>query len=319
MNIMLTSYCNRHCPYCFAQAKLTQPGQDYKNSCLSLENLRVVMDFLKRSKVAHVGLIGGEPTLHPQFTKIVDTLLREKFNLKIFSNAVFSAEVAEFLHQRLKQPWAMLVNINAPETYTREEWKKVIRALRLLKQKVSLGFNASRVAFNAGFLPPLVNKYKISRLIRLGIANPIVGIENEHIPLQSHARMSAGIVRFVEACAKQNVWVSFDCGFTLCSFSDRQLGRLVRSGCRFGFHCAETIDVNCDLSLWRCFPTARLVNRRLTDFKDMRGIIDYYARKFTAFRRVGLMPKCRSCVYRRRRQCGGGCLAHIIRTFAVAA
>ncbi len=314
MNLMLTSYCNRRCPYCFAKSKLTHE-KNQANSYLSLENLRIAMDFLKRSKIPHMGLIGGEPTLHPRFTQIVDMLLKEKFNLTIFSNAVFSEGVAKFLQKRLKLQWVMLANINHPETYSSEEWKKVKRGLQLLKFKITLGFNASRANFCGDFLPVLVNKYKLNRVIRLGIANPIVGEENEHISFQNHPRISAAIVRFVETCEKQNVRVNFDCGFTMCSFSDLQLGRLARCGSQFSFRCAETIDANCDLSLWRCFPTANLFNRRLTDFKDMKEIINFYAGKFDAFRRIGSMQKCRDCKYRLRRQCGGGCLAHIIRTF----
>ncbi|MFA4889653.1 MAG: radical SAM protein [Candidatus Omnitrophota bacterium] len=316
MNIMLTNFCNRNCPYCFAKDKLRSAALE-RCSFLSRGNLKIIINFLKKSKMKHLGIIGGEPTLHPQFPKIIDELLRQGFNLKIFSNALFNAQVQQFLFKHRNKPWIMLANINPPDTYRKHEWQRINTALRILHDKVLLGFNISRINFNADFLIPLIKKHHLPRSIRLGVASPIVAEKNEYIAFNDHPRLSSRIVRFAEQCDKENISIRFDCGFALCNFSEQQLGKLFYCNAKFSSSCGEVIDVGPDLSVWRCFPLSAVCNKKLTDFKNLQGISLFYARKFMNFRKIGATQKCRGCRYLARRQCSGGCLAHIMNTFYI--
>lgn len=66
-NIFLTRKCNLKCPYCFADEFVNQKNQD-----VTLENFKKILNFIKVDKTSKVGLIGGEPTLHPKFNEILD-------------------------------------------------------------------------------------------------------------------------------------------------------------------------------------------------------------------------------------------------------
>ncbi len=69
-NIIFNSYCNRNCIYCFAKKK--NEGS-YKQ--LSLDNLVIICDFLEKSNIKNVTVLGGEPTLHPEFTLFLQYII----------------------------------------------------------------------------------------------------------------------------------------------------------------------------------------------------------------------------------------------------
>ena len=92
-NIALTTYCNLHCPYCFADTMINT--EDIKN--INLEKFKFICDWVLKDKPkeakGHIGLIGGEPTLHPQFKEIlylVDKIFTEQnCGGVLFSNGVY--------------------------------------------------------------------------------------------------------------------------------------------------------------------------------------------------------------------------------------
>ena len=72
-NIMLTYRCNLHCPYCFANEFVNKQNTD-----ISVSNFRKAVDFLTRTGTASIGLIGGEPTLHPAFQILMEMLIADR-------------------------------------------------------------------------------------------------------------------------------------------------------------------------------------------------------------------------------------------------
>lgn len=75
---MLTYRCNLHCSYCFANEFVNKENTD-----ITIRNFRKAVDFLTRSGVTCISLIGGEPTLHPVFRIIMDMLIVNKQVSKI--------------------------------------------------------------------------------------------------------------------------------------------------------------------------------------------------------------------------------------------
>lgn len=72
-NIMLNDHCNLNCSYCFAKSTY---GKNINN--ISLKNFKAALDFILKDNEEMVGLIGGEPTLHPQFEEIIKLLKYDK-------------------------------------------------------------------------------------------------------------------------------------------------------------------------------------------------------------------------------------------------
>ncbi|MGD0336675.1 MAG: radical SAM protein [Candidatus Omnitrophota bacterium] len=317
MNILFTNYCNQKCSYCFAAYKL-KLSQPTVKSYISTKNLRKIINFCKKSNVNHVGILGGEPTLHPDFSKAIKMIASEGLRFTIFSNGIIrNKKDILFLRDIEDKKCNIIININAPDSYKGGGYARVKETLQMLHKKISLGFNIYQEELETYFLIELVKKYNLKREIRLGIASPILGYDNQYVPLDKHRIIAKKIVEFAGRCDEADIACYFDCGFTLCSFTRSECGKLHYFNAHLVTHCKPVIDVAPDLTVWQCFVTSTLWNRKLTDFKDMDEILRFYENKFKGFRKVGATEKCLSCKYLLRKQCSGGCLAHTLRSFNV--
>lgn len=99
VDIKITDRCNFGCSYCYMGS--TPEGQDADTSFINYD----LLDTLKHFKVFEVAFGGGEPTLHPNFTSIL-----EKYNQAgIIPN--FTTRNLKFLHG--KQRNAIIANCGA--------------------------------------------------------------------------------------------------------------------------------------------------------------------------------------------------------------
>jgi organic radical activating enzyme len=314
-NILLTNYCNQQCPYCFAQQRLWQDKDQPRN--LSLAELERIIHFLKQSEIKEFSLLGGEPTLHPEFKQLAQKVLDEGFSLTIFTNGLMPPEVSGYLAEIDKEKLHIVVNINHPDDTPPAKWKQLMSNLNLLGDRVRLGFNIHNPQPAFEFLIEIINRYKLNKHIRLSMAQPILKAENAYPPLESYSALAPRLVDFAAQCDEFDIRLVFDCGFILCMFDEKQLGRLYFYNAIPSFYCSQPIDIGPGLEIWRCFPLSYTYNRHLEEFDNYQQIIDFYTKKFEPFSLFGGMPKCTHCKYRRRKQCSGGCLSHKMRAFHI--
>ena len=84
-NILLTYRCNLHCSYCFANEFVNKENKD-----ITISNFLKAVSFVTKSENADVGLIGGEPTLHPGFLEIMELLIANQrvSQISLFTNGM---------------------------------------------------------------------------------------------------------------------------------------------------------------------------------------------------------------------------------------
>ena len=82
-NISITARCNRQCPYCFTG--FTKHGE---NRDMDRDMFLRALPYLTRSGIDQARLIGGEPTLHPDFIWMAGKALESGFRLMVFSNGL---------------------------------------------------------------------------------------------------------------------------------------------------------------------------------------------------------------------------------------
>jgi len=124
-NIVLTNLCNLSCPYCFAE-ELRAADIQY----ISQEALVTITQFLERSRAQEVGLIGGEPTLHPKFKEIAaffadHTKFRKVF---VYTNGL---ELSKNFPDLLRPEICYLVNVNNPQSIVEQRFRKICEMLEL--------------------------------------------------------------------------------------------------------------------------------------------------------------------------------------------
>jgi molybdenum cofactor biosynthesis enzyme MoaA len=81
VDVYITSQCNRHCTYCFLSSDFFA-----SRAQMSLDLYRGILDWSRRRGIGEITLLGGEPSLHPNFAKMVTMARDEDMNLRVVTN-----------------------------------------------------------------------------------------------------------------------------------------------------------------------------------------------------------------------------------------
>lgn len=168
-NIDLTNRCNLECPVCFADAKrvgyLYEPS--FEEICFMLKILRE----RKPIPVPCVQFSGGEPTLHPDFFKILEAAKSMGFSaIQVATNGLKLADI-EFA-KRAKE--AGLCSIYLQFDGFDEEIYLKLRGRNLLDIKLKVIENARKVGMKVVLVPTIartVNDKEIGKIVRFAIEN----------------------------------------------------------------------------------------------------------------------------------------------------
>ena len=313
-NLLVTANCNRDCTFCFARKRTSEMIEDGKALAnMSREDVRRVMDFQERSGQKSLKLLGGEPSMHPEFTEIVQEAVERDFHVHIFTNGIMSKKKADFLAGIPKERLSVLANISPQAADTERQIAMRSYALEAMGNRVALGITITEPEFEFKFLIDHINRYKLEKSIRVGIAQPIVGQDNEFLAPEDYPKVGAGVVKMAEACIERDIVIGFDCGMTLCMFTEEQLGKIATCTSGFKSVCDPIIDIGPNMDVWSCFPLSDVLNSHLDKFENRGDIVAFYNKLLRPYRSLGCMPACLRCDFKRRRQCFGGCLAHGLR------
>ena len=314
-NILLTEKCVRSCPYCFAKEYL----KESKENLLSWENLIYIADLFESSHEKKFSLLGGEPTLHPDFVDFVLYLHERKFNVNVFTSGIMSNTMLdaakEYLLKIPVENLSFVCNYNHPDTSTENETKQIHRFFETFPKYISLSFNLYQPDFDFTFLVDAILKYGLKKHIRLGLAQPIPGQKNECLTLNQIERIAETFRSQLKLLEENRIGIGFDCGMPLCIFPNEDIGRLFKlNRGRVLFSCGPAIDIGPDMQVWACFPLCSHEKRSLYDFDNADEIMKYFSEQNNNIRkeRKGIFEACQTCIYFEEDLCKGGCLAHII-------
>jgi len=317
-NILLTNYCNRRCRYCFAQDRIApaknSAGENAKKH-ISRENFDQALQFLKRSSSSSVGLLGGEPTLHPEFPELVDRALADGFRIKLFSNGMMPPSALDRLSRIEPERLLTIVNVNHPDETPAAERKWVAATLDRLGKRAALGFNIYRDDFDAEFLVDMVQRHGLDTNLRIGLAQPIFGGHNAFVARENYRLVGKRLVRFSQTTGRHGLALGLDCGFTLCMFEPADIGPLIYNGVTFKMLCNPIIDISVDLTVWCCFPLSTWEPRRLDEFENRHQLVSFYEKKLQPFRAIGATSACFECRHKAAGNCRSGCVSHSIAAF----
>jgi len=307
-NIMLTDYCNQDCPYCFAQEMMSRKGRD-----ISFMKFKKAVDYLKRSGVGRIGIIGGEPTLHPRFLQLLDYVVEKGMSVRLYTNGLTSKDVCTGLAEYDAKVLEVLLNLNDRRSYSKGQLAQVNFFMEHLNEKLNLGYTIWELDFSLGFHRDMILKYDLPKAVRIGLASPIVRRQSrDFFHPSDFPRIGRAIIKQVELLEQDDILVGFDCGFVMCMFSTRALGILTRKSVGFSSQCRPIIDIDLELNATPCFPLGGVLRKPIDDFPDLDALKDHFSGRLESLKVFGNNGKCMSCKYFKRRQCRGWCLARII-------
>lgn len=301
-NIILTNNCQRKCEYCFAG------NSTYTD--ITFSDFIKAVDFISTGHNI-VNLIGGEPTLHIDFISMIEYLLRKGFTTQVFTNGMVSDELINYIDKIIDDKTTndgqltFAVNINEERYKTKEEITLQDNFLRAMGKNAYLSFTIHDCSTNLIFLKDIINKYELEKTLRIGLALPVFGFPNKHLPIESYKKAAKNIIDLINN--KDDINVMFDCGFPLCMFSINEIGILNSSGNKsnYVFECGQPIDIHPDLSVTNCYPLKNVYRNNISDFNNMEELRHNLDESLmTAYGIHG--EKCGDC-YFFRKVCFGGC------------
>ena len=301
-NLLLTTDCQRNCSYCFAQEDRG------KNMEFKYEDVIKVLNFIGTGPRA-LNLLGGEPTLHPDFSNILARLLENDFMVQVFTNGMVNSTTLDKITTVLnsivlrEDQLFFAVNINEKKYRSKEENRLQVRFLEAMGHLVFPSFTIHENT-DLLFLQKLVEDYYLDKSIRLGLAMPVIGGENKFLTKEEYREVAKSIVKLSEN--SEGTYITFDCGFPLCMFEMEEISKLNKDEeNKFAFVCGVPLDIYPDLTMTNCYPLAKIHRAHISDFKTIMEAYDYFMKGFQ--KPEGIYgQKCIDCQFFRK-ACHGGC------------
>lgn len=283
---------------------------------ISMEAFGRHLAFLERSGMQEVRLIGGEPTMHPQFTELIQRARGR--HILVFTNGLMPERSLACLEDLPESECTVLVNMNAtrlPDGPSAAETRRRSQAVRRLAGRALLGFTIFRVEFDPRPLRELMEEAGAQRVLRLGMAQPVLGGRNEYLHPKFYRAVGRTVAELATRTAPLGVRLELDCGFVRCMFSDEDVEVLRNAGTDLTPRCNPILDVGVDGTVSHCFPLAGRFDLALASQPVARELRQVLEARTRPYRQAGVYRRCSRCAFRESGECAGGCLAMTIRRF----
>ena len=313
-NIMVTERCNLQCEYCFAREKL---GTDE----MPLSDFTKALTFCTQGqRNPHIGIIGGEPTLHSDFENILKAAISSNAgSITVFTNGTNLEQYAKLLTHRKV---GLLINFNGADMMGQELYDTMGKNILLIYKdymsgNISLGLNIYKSS-----VPQLQDLLEVSKLLKLRKLRLSVSVPSaEHLASQGITNYFKTLKQtYIDVCLAFDaidIAVSQDCNYIpQCVFNQSEiemLDRLSEKYAHVGVNyinptvCRPVIDILPGLQTIRCFGMSEQT-ANIEDFRNLYELSNYFHCKtdqYLAPLHVSL--KCDGCEARYR-GCNMGCL-----------
>jgi MoaA/NifB/PqqE/SkfB family radical SAM enzyme len=309
-NLVISEVCNLDCAYCFASEHMRQVKDGHSAAFISLEDFEARLDLLDQLGIQEARLIGGEPTLHPQFNELVKRARQRGKKIAVFSHGVLSERALDCLASLPVEACSVLVNMNAVGRKPKGERSRREAVVRKLGARVLMGFNIYQVDFNADDLLPLILETGARKAIRLGLAQTTLEGHNDCLHPKQYPLVAAKIVRLAQRSNSLGISLEFDCGFVRCMFTEAELEDLRQAKVKIGWHCGPVPDIDLHGEMLHCFPLANHIHTSIGCIIHLDELIDVLSAQASLYRMAGIYRECSICRYKHSGECSGGCLAN---------
>ncbi len=318
-NIMINENCNQKCPYCFASEFV-----NINKNNITYENFLKAVDFIltddDKNRPGRLGIIGGEPLLHPDFDKFIKTLIDRKDvnRVTIFTNGVL---IKDHLDVLLNEKVGLLINVNSKEDVGFENYRKTVEAIDILvnkcwKKEITLGLNIYD-NIDYSFFINLADKFNMRR-VRLSVVVPAYGKEKNG--LVHFSKLKESVIKITKELLVRDIQFRFDCNLPVpCMWNEDELEDLKLMGlCTYSRElipleqsfCSPVIDILPDLTAIRCFGLSDISKQAINNYKTIGELRNYYIEHFDSIlSEKAIDKKCQGCDLFPQK-CYGGCLAN---------
>jgi radical SAM protein with 4Fe4S-binding SPASM domain len=310
-NLIITGRCNRSCRFCFGRSSWRASRSEPTD--MPLRHFRLALDFLNRSGIRQVRLLGGEPTLHPFFTRMVDEAMERDMPLLVFSNGNMPDPALRRLETIPVKSVKVIMNASAWNLGEFPSDPAVVSSLKRLGPRILLGLNLDTPVVQGETLVKAIQAFGLALSVRIGLAHPDRFGENAFLMPAHYTETGRRIAGFLDFASREGIGIEFDCGFVPCMFPDDAWTRFGDQLRGVGRKCNPILDVLPDLRVIPCFPLSGYRNWSLAEGStadELRRKAEEVLKPMRAFR---LFRECARCPMGADGACGGGCLSAAMR------
>lgn len=295
-SIMITNKCNNKCKYCFAS-----DTRNEKQEFITIEDYKYALDFLSQS-FDSIGIIGGEPTLHPKFRKILNLIVTHK---KIKSAVIFTngEKISNFIDIIKDDKFSILINCNSPQDIGVKKYENLKRNIikcteELGASKFKLGFNLYAQEQDFSFILELLKITK-QKDLRFAIAVPVNSLIKNYNIIDFHNSMKGTMFKFFKELQRIDVTPRLDCNsIPNCLLTEEEklyLKELSNNAIQNGIKidllnnkriCTPQIVIKTDLSAIRCFSSGDYCKAHIKQFKKATDLYKYFYLKIDVFQQI---------------------------------
>lgn len=301
-NLVLTTACNRKCVYCFADHAA-------QSSDIQMDAAREALDWITASGCTEIRLLGGEPTLHPQFPAILCAALERGLQALVFSNGLMPDDSLTAIMDASADRCRVMLNLNIGNPESDGIRAHVSRTAAVLGRRAFIGVNIHRPEL------PLVEAFEFSaahdmqKFIRIGLAHPRMDRKNHWLHPRDYRRAGKDIELLLRHIQLEGYSLSLDCGFVPCMFSNDFMRMADIDAADIGCRCGAIPDILPDLSAIHCFPLGGLDQLPISGVNTVAQMNDLLQLRTRVFREIGVFKECMRCPLRESGQCSGGCVS----------
>lgn len=155
----------------------------------------------------------------------------------------------------------------------------------------------------------IINRYNLSRTIRLGLAHPSLRGTNTCLHPKDYSAVGKAIHDFVIIAIENGITVEFDCGFVPCMFPDEFIESYGKDSQVFGLQCGSIPDILPDGSVIPCYPLGSMWRTVPEEGQKSHEINERFSEALQPYRTLSIYRSCQNCIMKEKNRCHGGCLA----------
>jgi radical SAM protein with 4Fe4S-binding SPASM domain len=313
----LTDFCNQSCPFCFARKEMTHNSKKqinysfYKKIAIDLKKLGdLTLDFL-----------GGEPTLHTEFTKIVDFSMKHFLSIRLFTNGTFSLEAKKTLLKYTPRIF-FVINISTPGfQYNKVIRNHVLKNVEAFAQKTPVILSVVSTFLDTSIINHFkhIPAYILNNcIIKLSFLSPEAGTKNP-MKITDFFRVGDNLCKVIAQLEKIRSLkkIYFNYMFRPCMFTAKNRAFLKKRKLDFitkNTSCHEkekttTFHITSDLTTFKCYP---LSTKNVFSIKNqsIKQTQKKYSRIEKQYEHKLILPECGKCQYFGfgKGKCSGPCL-----------
>jgi MoaA/NifB/PqqE/SkfB family radical SAM enzyme len=299
LRLAITYHCNKHCSFCYSEGLQKQ----FKEH-MSLKDFDFLCHWAKEQGYKSLRLLGGEPTIHPEFKEILDLSRKQGFRVSFSTNGLFNTELNSSLNNSLIES----INFSYPQDEIAPDKMGIFR--ENIKQSI---IKRIPVVLSGVIYPykdswrqviDLAKEYRNFVVTRFSMVLPGHLQRFSTKEFSGHIRgLAKQVIAIAKYAYKNHVVFYFYRPLLLCMFDQEEI-RFLRSISLYLFDtfcscsCIDgtMMTINPDLTCFPC-PSLSVKGIKITSSVTRQDVSRDFKKRLKKLSTEPLMDACLTCQY----------------------